>query len=172
MDIKRKTGLAIGAAVIGAGAVFSVTYALSGSSSGARAQPTTRAGDGTARPGGGGAAKDREMGNLASALAQKLGVDEAKVSEAIKSAGQAYRPSGRSSIGSRPSDQVSLAARPSQDGFRSGMDGNLARAIAETLGIDETMVTKALAEVRAEQQASRPSGGNGQAPQPSASPTG
>ena len=35
------------------------------------------------------------------------------------------------------------------------MDEKLAKAIAEKLGIDEAKVTKALEEVRAEQQASR-----------------
>lgn len=176
MESKQKTGLAIGAAVIGAGAVFGVSYALGSSTSESQAQPAAQAsqgggqGSGRGGPGGGGG---MGMNNLAPALAKKLGVDEAKVTEAIQSVMQANRPSGQPTDGGQPGDapsdgtQASPGARPSDGGFdRSGMDEKLAKAIAEKLGIDEAKVTKALEEVRAEQQASRQASAS-----PSASPS-
>ncbi len=181
MDNKQKTGLAIGAAVIAAGAVFGVSYALGSSSDGsdtAQSAPTAQSTEG-GRPGGGGGMGN--MSNLASALATKLGVDEAKVTEAIQSAMSANRPSGAPSDGAQPGGQPTdggqpptdggsgsqPSGRPSMGGDRSGMDATLAKAIAEKLGIDEAKVTKALAEVRAEQQASRST--TTASPQPSAS---
>jgi hypothetical protein len=166
MDSKQKTGLAIGAAVIAASAVFGVSYALGSSTGQSQAQPADQSsqesGPGSGRgPGGGGGGMG--MNNLAPALAKKLGVDEAKVTEAIQSVMQDSRPSGAPSDGT----QASPGARPSDGGFdRSGMDEKLAKAIAEKLGIDEAKVTKALEEVRAEQQASRQASAS-----PSASPS-
>ena len=176
MESKQKTGLAIGAAVIGAGAVFGVSYALGSSTSESQAQPADQSsqesGPGSGRgPGGGGGGMG--INNLAPALAKKLGVDEAKVTEAIQSVMQANRPSGQPTDGGQPGDapsdgtQASPGARPSGGGFdRSGMDEKLAKAIAEKLGIDEATVTKAIEEVRAEQRASRSSSA-----QPTASPS-
>ena len=166
MDSKQKTGLAIGAAVIAASAVFGVSYALGSSTGQSQAQPADQSsqesGPGSGRgPGGGGGGMG--INNLAPALAKKLGVDEAKVTEAIQSVMQDSRPSGAPSDGT----QASPGARPSDGGFdRSGMDEKLAKAIAEKLGIDEAKVTKALEEVRAEQQASRQASAS-----PSASPS-
>ena len=170
MDSKQKTGLAIGAAIIGAGAVFGGSYALGSSTGQSQAQPADQSsqesGPGSGRgPGGGGGGGGGGMGmnNLAPALAKKLGVDEAKITEAIQSVMQDSRPSGAPSDGT----QASPGARPSDGGFdRSGMDEKLAKAIAEKLGIDEAKVTKALEEVRAEQQASRQASAS-----PSASPS-
>ena len=166
MDSKQKTGLAIGAAVIAASAVFGVSYALGSSTGQSQAQPADQSsqesGPGSGRgPGGGGGGMG--MNNLAPALAKKLGVDEAKITEAIQSVMQDSRPSGAPSDGT----QASPGARPSDGGSdRSGMDEKLAKAIAEKLGIDEAKVTKALEEVRAEQQASRQASAS-----PSASPS-
>lgn len=166
MDSKQKTGLAIGAAIIGAGAVFGGSYALGSSTGQSQAQPADQSsqesGPGSGRgPGGGGGGMG--MNNLAPALAKKLGVDEAKITEAIQSVMQDSRPSGAPSDGT----QASPGARPSDGGSdRSGMNEKLAKAIAEKLGIDEAKVTKALEEVRAEQQASRQASAS-----PSASPS-
>ena len=152
--------------MIAASAVFGVSYALGSSTGQSQAQPADQSsqesGPGSGRgPGGGGGGMG--INNLAPALAKKLGVDEAKVTEAIQSVMQDSRPSGAPSDGT----QASPGARPSDGGFdRSGMDEKLAKAIAEKLGIDEAKVTKALEEVRAEQQASRQASAS-----PSASPS-
>lgn len=167
MDIKQKTGLAIGGAAIAAGAVFGVTYALSGLGNEADAQPTTQARNPGERPDPGGVGRPGGMADLASALATKLGADEAEVSEAIRSAMQAGRPDGQPSAGAQPSGGP--ASRGTGD--RTAMDAALAKAIATKLGIDEAKVSTALAEVRAEQQAGRPGGTTSAPAQPSASPT-
>jgi len=163
MDMKQKTGLAIGAGVIGIGAALGVAWAVTGNNSAAQAQGTTQAqapGEGRG-PGGGGMG----MQNMAKLLAAKLGVDESEVSAAIQSAMQADRPEGAPSAGAQPSQ----GARPSQGSGGGSMDATLAKAIATKLGIDEAKVTAALEEVRSEQQANgQGNDGGGANPQPSA----
>ncbi len=154
MNIKQKTGLAIGAGVIGIGAALGVAWAVTGANTAAQAQGTGQAsGRGEGRGPGG-------LGNLASALAEKLGVEQSKITEAIQSA-----------LPAKPGDQASPGARASQGtGNRATTDVTLAKAIAEKLGIDEATVTKALAAVRSEQQANRQNNGNS-APEPKPSAT-
>lgn len=80
-------------------------------------------------------------GAQASALAAKLGVDEAKVADALKNFRQENRPSGPRSGGQKPD----LAAK----------DAALAASLAKSLGIDEAKVKAALEELRAEARKSR-----------------
>lgn len=158
MDMKQKTGLAIGAGVIGIGAAFGVAWAVTGNNTSAQAQGTSQGqppGEGRG-PGGGGMG----MQNMAKALAEKLGVSESEVQEAIQSAMPA-NPGNGANPGSRPS-------QGSGSGNLGNMDATLAKAIAEKLGIDEAKVTAALEEVRSEQQANRPDNGNNPNPNPSA----
>ena len=77
----------------------------------------------------------------ASALAAKLGVDEAKVTDALKAFRDAHRPATRPAEGEKPD--------------RGAMDAALAKSLAESLGIDEAKVTAALEELRAEAQSER-----------------
>ena len=163
MDIKQKTGLAIGAGVIGIGAAFSVAWAVTGPDNTANAQGAAHG-----RPPGAGRGPGergmRGMTNLAAALAVKLGVDQSTVTEAIQSAMQANRPAGVPSAGG----QASPGPRPSA-GAAGGMDPTLAKAIAVKLGLDEAKVTRALQEVRSEQQAN--GGGNGGGGNPNPQPS-
>ena len=85
--------------------------------------------------GGGGAA------DIAPALAVKLGVDESKLSGALKSFRQANKPGGRPANGTKPD--------------RTQQDAALATSLAGSLGIDEAKATAALAELRAEKQGER-----------------
>lgn len=171
MNIKQKTGLAVGAAVIGVGAALGVGYAVAGT--GERAQPQAgQPADGTV-PGGenGGGPGGRNgrggMGNLAASLAEKLGLDQSAVAEALQEAARANRPDGDGQGRGTP---PSAGAQPGGSGQdRSGRDATLAKALAEKLGVDEAKVTAALAEIRSEQRANRPDdGGNAPDPQPSA----
>ena len=163
MAMNQKTGLAIGAGVIGIGAALGVAWAVTGTNTDAQAQGTTQAqgpgGEGDRGPGGG-----MGMQNMAKLLAAKLGVDESEVSAAIQSAMQANRPSDAPSAGAQPSQ----GARPSQGAGGGNMDTVLAKAIAAKLGIAEAKVTAALAEVRSEQQANGQDNGGGPNPNPSA----
>ena len=80
-------------------------------------------------------------GAQASALAAKLGVDEAKVADALKNFRQENRPSGPRSGGQKPD--------------RAAKDAALAASLAKSLGIDEAKVKAALEELRAEARRSR-----------------
>ena len=152
MNIKQKTGVAVGAAVIGVGAVLGVGYAMAGTS--LQSQPRASQGTDGAAPGG----RDgqRGTGNLAASLAAKPGLDETTVSQALQQVMQANRPDGSGGTG------------------RTDRDAAIAKALAEKLGVDEARVTAALAEIRSEQQANRPGdtgrpGGQTAQPSPSAS---
>ena len=191
MNTKQKTGLAIGAAVIGIGAAFGVGYAFSGAATNSQAQTQPSQGSGQGEgPGGGGQGRGGGMGNMsnfAKALAEKLGVDESKVIAALQEAMQGSRPSGDASQGAQPGGGASPGAMPSGapsngtggggpnggggPGGGSGMAEQLAKTLAEKLGLDEDKVAKAIEEVRSEQQADQPSRDASQASQPSASPS-
>jgi DNA-binding transcriptional regulator YdaS (Cro superfamily) len=77
----------------------------------------------------------------ASALAAKLGVEEAKVTEALQAFREANKPSSPPADGERPDPATRDAA--------------LAKALSESLGIEESKVTAALDELRTEKQAER-----------------
>ena len=177
MDIKQKSGLAVGAAVIGVGAALGIGYAFAGTGEQA-AQPQAGQGTEGARPYGGGGGGpggeggpggSRGMGNLATALAEKLNLDQSTVAQALQEVMQANRPEGQEQ-GTPPS----TGARPdTDDQDRSARDAALAKGLAEKLGVDESAVTKALSEIRSERQANAPDGGRKDKSEtaPSASPS-
>lgn len=91
--------------------------------------------------------------DLAKQLAEKLGVDEALVTEALTEIREANRPS-------KPTTDPSSApsADPSAQPTRpdpAEREAALAKQLAEKLGIDEALVTKAFEEIRAARQADR-----------------
>lgn len=112
----------------------------------------------TADPGRGGPGHGHRGGpgrgafgqDLTKELAEKLGVDQAKVSDALKAIREANKPTARPSAdpSASPSERPS---RPDQ----TQRDAQLAKQLAEKLGIDEAKVTKAIEEIRAERQADR-----------------
>ena len=84
--------------------------------------------------------------DMASGLAEKLGVDESKLSDALDTFRKANKPTERPEGGAK------------QDGTkpdRTAMDSALAKSLAESLGIEESKVTTALEELRTEAQAER-----------------
>ncbi|GGH89784.1 hypothetical protein ACFFGR_11990 [Arthrobacter liuii] len=89
--------------------------------------------DGMGRHGRGGHGMEQ-----ASALAAKLGVDEAKVTDALKSFRDANKPSTPPADGQKPDPATREAA--------------LAKSLAQSLGIDEAKVSAALQEIRSEEQ--------------------
>jgi hypothetical protein len=76
--------------------------------------------------------------DLATKLSEKLGVDQAKVAEAIK----AYRDANKPTPGTKPD--------PSTRPDPSAREAALAKAVADKLGIDEAQVKTALDEIRSE----------------------
>lgn len=90
--------------------------------------------------GWGGRGDHGDRDGLAQSLADKLGVDVAKVRTALRDYRQANRPTTRPAPGT---------ARRAED------DAKLATALAKALGVDEAKVTTALQEVRAARRAER-----------------
>lgn len=133
--------VAVGAAATGLGI---------GASSLASAQETTPAPQ-TSSPAGGNHTGDdkgprghREPGGVdAEALAGKLGVDRAKVSEALQAIGQEHRAD-------KPADGAAPdAGRPDP----AGRTAELAKSMAEKLGLKQAKVKTALDELGAEHRA-------------------
>lgn len=82
--------------------------------------------------------------DIASALAQKLGVDEAKVKDALDTFRKANKPT------ERPADGTKLD--------RTAMEAVLAKSLAGSLGVDESKVTTALEELRTAAKTERAAG--------------
>lgn len=141
MATTKKTAVAVAAGVLALGAGVGVASLASADPT---PSPSTTPSTGNAAPGvpdGHGPRGDR--GELASALAEKLGVDQAKLTEALR----AYREANRPSAGSTPDPN----AKPDP----AARDEALATFLAERLGLDPGKVSTALAEIRAERQAER-----------------
>lgn len=145
MAQKKRIALGLSAAALALGAGLGVAGAASATTT---PSPTPSApavaGDGAAgerggHHGRGGMDRGDRLENLAAKLAAKLGVEEAKVTEAFQSFREANKP------GTRPAD----GSRPDRDAIESA----LAKSLAEALGIDEAEVTSALEEVRTEARA-------------------
>lgn len=80
-------------------------------------------------------------GQQAAALAAKLGVDQAKVTEALKAFRDANNPATKPAEGTKPD--------------RAAKEAALAKSLAATLGIEESKVTAAINELRAAPKADR-----------------
>ncbi len=80
------------------------------------------------------------------ALATALGVDEAEVTAAVTAAREATRPEAPAAGGTRTAPT---------EAERAARDTAFAAALAKELGVDESEVTAALADVRAAHQAER-----------------
>lgn len=81
---------------------------------------------------------DGERGGRAKELAAKLGVDEAKVADALKAFRQANKPATPRAEGQKPD--------------RAAMEKALAASLAKSLGLEEAKVTAALEELRSQAQ--------------------
>lgn len=141
-------GAGIGVAGVASAAITPTPTPSASSSAPADGSPggTTSAGpaDGKGTRGGHGHAGFR--GVDAAELATKLGVDEAKVTEALTAYRNANKPAagtadGRAVEGTRPDPAVKQA--------------ELAKSLAAALGIDEAKVTAALEELRTAEQEQR-----------------
>lgn len=86
----------------------------------------------------------QDGGQLATALATKLGLDQAKVATAIKDVRDANRSTTKPTPGTTPTPRD-----PAAD------DAALAKALASKLGADEAKIKTALDEIRAARQADR-----------------
>ncbi|WJH25657.1 hypothetical protein [Pseudarthrobacter defluvii] len=127
-------GAGIGVAGMASATTTTPTPTPSSSSSASADGSTGTAQDGMGRHGGRGGHGMEQ----ASTLAAKLGVDESKVADALKSFRDANKPSTPPTEGQKPDPAAREAA--------------LAKSLAASLGIDEAKVTAALQEIRSEEQ--------------------
>jgi hypothetical protein len=169
MNSKQRIGLAIGggiiavAAAVGVGA-FAANLATSGGG-----QPGSAGGGGYGQSGGfGRGGQQFDTTTMATQLAAKLGVDEAKVKTALDNALKASQPSGGPSggftPGARPSGGMPSGAMPSGGTPGGGDDRRterltaMAKSIASELNLDEAKVLAALQEVMTSSGAGQASG--------------
>jgi hypothetical protein len=128
------TALALGIGVGVAGMASADTAADPSPSSGAAAD---RSANGDGRGGHG----HRGFGRHAAGLASKLGVDEAKVTEALEAFRAANKPADGTDPGRRPD--------------RTARESALAASLAQSPGIGEAKVKAALEEIEAEERSER-----------------
>lgn len=139
----KKTAVALAAGVLALGAGVGVA-SLASADPTPTPSPSSSPSAGTDGRDGHGPRGQRGLGaDFAQLLAQKLGVDQAKVTQAI----QAYRDANRPSANTTPD--------PSAKPDREARDAAVAKALAQSLGLDEARVTTAIAEIRAEGRAER-----------------
>ncbi|RKR19533.1 hypothetical protein [Arthrobacter oryzae] len=143
MSRTTKIALSLGAAAVALGAGLGVagmasattTPSPSPSPTPSSSAPGGAFADGRGMHGGHHGHGGAQLGNRAKELAAKLGVDEAKVIDALRAFRDANRPAAPPADGQRPDH----AAR----------EKALAASLAKSLGIDEAKVTAALEELRA-----------------------
>lgn len=146
MKRTKKVALSLGAAAVALGAGFGVTgmaAATTATPTPSSSSPSGNAPNGQWLDGGrhGRGHGHGERGDRAAALAAKLGVDQAKIADALRAFHDANRPSTPRAEGQKP-DQAA-------------MESALAASLAKSLGIDEAKVKTALEELRTEAQKSR-----------------
>jgi len=147
MKNSHKIGLGVGTGALlitGAAGFASIAQAADPTASPTPARTASGTDDHGKPTGGHGRHGRGGDGVSAAQLAEKLGVDEAKVTEALKDAREALRPSKDAGTGTP-------AARPSGTDRQSA----LARELATALGIDEAKVTEVLETLKAERAQAR-----------------
>src|SRR6478735_2770865 len=136
---KRITlGITAGALALGAG--LGVTGMASAATTPSPSAPSSTSTDSSASTDGFRGHK-RDRGQIAADLASQLGVDEAKVAEAI----QAFREANRTTPAPTESTKPDRAAQ----------DAAMAHSLATALGVGESKVTAALTEIRTAERAER-----------------
>lgn len=152
MNRMKKVALSLSAGAVALGAGFGVTEMAAATTATPTPPPTSSSPSGTPAPDGhrfgwgkhGHGHGDR--GVQAAALAAKLGVDEARLVDALRAFREENRPSGPKTDGQGTDGQ-----KPD----RAAKEAALAASLAKSLGLDEAKVKTALEELRTEAQKSR-----------------
>ena len=148
MSVAQKITLGAGAAAVAAGLTLGATGmawaaeespAPTSTSTESASPDASGATDAPTREGRGG--PGHRGGVDSAALAEKLGVDEAAVTEALTAARDAAKPDAEGTPGEWPD--------------RAAMESGLVTSLAASLGLDESAVRTAIDDLRAEQQADR-----------------
>ncbi|MBB3326073.1 hypothetical protein [Microlunatus antarcticus] len=143
----KRTVLGASMGVVAVGAAAGIAGFASAAPTPTPAAPSSGA-SAPAQPGPGGHGGrghgQKDGGQLATELATKLGLDQAKVATAVQEVREANRPTTRPTPGTAPTPRD-----PAAD------DAALAKALAPKLGVDEAKVKTALDEIRAAREADR-----------------
>lgn len=145
MIAKTKTLVTVAAAALTLGAGIGVATLASADPTTTPSPGATASGAPDSPPGPGrhgGPGRGLHNTDLAKELAGKLGVTEAKVTEALQAVHAEHEPPARPTPG---------AAKPDP----AARDAELANALATKLGVDEAKVSTALDEIRAAHEAER-----------------
>jgi hypothetical protein len=139
----KKTAIAIASGVLALGAGIGVANLASADTTPTPSPTSTPSGTPPQETGRGwsGPGRGSQDGGLARELADKLGLEEAKVAEALRTIKEENRPAGRPD----PMTKPDLAER----------EAALASALSSKLGIDEAKIKSALDEIRAAHQSER-----------------
>ena len=154
--IEKKIALGAAAALVTLGAGLGVASAASAATTPTPTPSASASASGTATDGamhdgaGRGPRGHHGFGAGAAALAAKLGVDEAKVTEALEAFRTANKPTATPTDGSADAG-TGTTQRPD----REAMEAKLAASLAQSLGLDQATVQTALDEIQAERQAER-----------------
>ena len=141
MNSIQKVGLTLGTAALALGGVAGISSLAQAADP--TAAPTTTTQADQSQQGGRGEAGEKHRGGMQAAeLAEKLGLDEAKVSEALQTAHDALREAHQAD---------DSTTRPTQEERRA----ELAAELAKALGADEAKVTEALTALENERDAER-----------------
>ncbi len=144
MKTSQKIGITAAAGIISVGSLLGVALANAedptdtASPSASASSDTNQQGPGR---GGHGGEMGGQRGAQAALLAEKLGLDETVVADAIQAAHEATRPTEPPADGSLPD--------------RDAMRAAFVTELASQLGVDEATLTTALDEIEAAEQADR-----------------
>lgn len=156
MNRTKNVALSLSAAAVALGAGFGVTGMAAATTATPTPTPTSSSPSATPIPdghklGGRHGHHHGDRGAQVSALAAKLGVDEAKVADALRAFRDANRPAAPWADSQKPDRRNPDRQKPD----RAAMEAALAASLAKSLGIDEAKVKTALEELRMEAQKSR-----------------
>lgn len=146
MNTKQKIGITAAAGIIGVGSLIGIAYAQADptDSQSPSASSSSSAGLGNQHHRGGQEGRGMMMqGNMAAKLAEKLGLDQTRVADAIEAAQDATRPTDRDA-GTRLTEAQ-----------REAVHEAFVQELASQLGSDQATVSKALDEIRAEADTQR-----------------
>lgn len=138
MSLTKRITLGVTAGALALGAGLGVTSMASAAS---LPTDTTSTSSASASQDQGQRGPGRDGGQLAESLATKLGIDQTKVTEALKAFRDANKPTTAPSEGTKPD--------------RAAMETAMASSLAQSLGVDQAKITTALTEIRTERDATR-----------------
>lgn len=142
MKTLPKVGLAVAAGALAIGGIAGASLAQADPTPSPTPSGTATGGTGTTedKPGRHGENRGDRNDRLATALAEKLGLDEAKVADAVEAAHTAAEAADDDTTGSddRAAEQAAFVT-----------------ALAKELGVTEEAVTKAMDEIRADADATK-----------------